>query len=49
MNIDPKWWILEPNDDDLCDAMWACDGDEEEEKPSRWEEVIEKEEEEDDE
>ncbi len=27
-----KWWLLEPNDDDLCDEMWGVDEDEEEEE-----------------
>lgn len=24
MNLEKDWWKLEPNDDDLADAMWGC-------------------------
>ena len=29
---DPRWWALEPDDDDLCDQMWGCDEDDEEDE-----------------
>jgi hypothetical protein len=32
MRLEKDWWKLEPNDDDLADAMWGCGRDEEEEE-----------------
>lgn len=32
MNLEKDWWKLEPNDDDLADAMWGIDEEEEDEE-----------------
>lgn len=42
MGVD-RWWALEPNDDDLCDAMWGVKDDYEDEEESEEDEPTEEE------
>ena len=32
MSVD-RWWLLEPNDDDICDEWWGSEDEDEDYEP----------------